>query len=372
MNKEFLTRTECNALRGVAIIGIFLHNFCHWLPGIVRENEYLFHEQNAAGLLGALSSPDWNLPIHLLSFFGHYGVPIFLFLSAYGLVMKYEKGEEQKNLRVEAMKASLWTRLKIYCFNSPVLQFLGRHFLKLFRMMIIGFGLFIMIDAITPGRHRYELFDIVAQLGLFNNLLEYPDGVVGHRHSVIWPGPYWFFGLMMQLYIIYRLLLYRRHWGWTLGLMVLCTLVQMLCGPESTELYRLRYNFIGGMLPFGFGLICARMPMQMSRGYHWLFGLVSLWFIYSLSLDYYSWYLVPVFVCSAGFCLVKVTPQWLLQPLVWTGSISAALFVLHPITRKILIPISRHDGLYTGLALYVVASIVLAWLMNGRFNKVTK
>ena len=39
-----------------------------------------------------MTQPDWNLPVHLLSFFGHYGVPVFLFLSAYGLVMKYENG----------------------------------------------------------------------------------------------------------------------------------------------------------------------------------------------------------------------------------------------------------------------------------------
>ena len=113
---------------------------------------------------------------------------------------------------------------------------------------------------------------------------------------------------MMQLYIIYRVLLYRRHWGWTAALMVVCTLVQMFCGPESTELYRLRYNFIGGMLPFGYGLLMARMPMRMPRNYNWLFGLVSLYFIYSLSQGFYGWFFVPLFVCSAGFCLVKVTP----------------------------------------------------------------
>ena len=90
MRTEFLTRAECNALRGVAIIGIFLHNFCHWLPGIIRENEYLFNADNVSALRGVMASPDWNLPLHLLSFFGHYGVPMFLFLSAYGLVMKYE------------------------------------------------------------------------------------------------------------------------------------------------------------------------------------------------------------------------------------------------------------------------------------------
>ena len=244
MRTEFLTRAECNALRGVAIIGIFLHNFCHWLPGIIRENEYLFNADNVGALRGVMASPDWNLPLHLLSFFGHYGVPMFLFLSAYGLVMKYEM------------------RPGLSGFGRKGFKFLGSHFMKLFRMMIIGFALFVLVDAITPGRHRYQLLDVVAQLGLFNNLLEFPDGVPGHRHSVIWPGPYWFFGLMMQLYIIYRVLLYRRHWGWTAALMVVCTLVQMLCGPESTELYRLRYNFIGGMLPFGYGLLMARMPMR--------------------------------------------------------------------------------------------------------------
>ena len=338
MRKEFLTRAECNALRGVAIIGIFMHNFCHWLPGIIHENEYLYHEQNVAALRGVMQSPDWNLPMHLLSFFGHYGVPLFLFLSAYGLVMKYEP----------ITGPSLW---------SGWADFLWCHFRKLFRMMIIGFALFIVVDAITPGRHRYELLDVVAQLGMFNNFLPNPD-------KVIWPGPYWFFGLMMQFYIIYRLLLYRRHWGWTVGLMLVCMVVQMVCGPESDELNRLRYNFVGGMLPFGYGLLVARMPMQMPRGYNWLFGLVSLYFIYSLSFSFFWWFFVPLFVCSAGFCLIRVTPRWLLQPLTWMGNVSAALFVVHPAVRKVFYPISRHDGLYTGLLLYVVAAIVLAWVVS--------
>ena len=78
-------------MRGLAIIGIFLHNYCHWLGFAVKENEYTFTMSKASSLMQAISNPDWNLPIHLVSFFGHYGVPVFLFLSAYGLVMKYEK-----------------------------------------------------------------------------------------------------------------------------------------------------------------------------------------------------------------------------------------------------------------------------------------
>ena len=39
MRNQILTRAECNALRGIAILGIVLHNYSHWLRGIVRENE---------------------------------------------------------------------------------------------------------------------------------------------------------------------------------------------------------------------------------------------------------------------------------------------------------------------------------------------
>ena len=40
MSTPTLSRSECNVLRGLAIIGIFLHNYCHWLGPIVKENEY--------------------------------------------------------------------------------------------------------------------------------------------------------------------------------------------------------------------------------------------------------------------------------------------------------------------------------------------
>ena len=68
MNQSILSRNACNALRGLAIIGIFLHNYCHWLGPIVKENEYQFFLRNADWLTQVLANPDINLPIHLLSF----------------------------------------------------------------------------------------------------------------------------------------------------------------------------------------------------------------------------------------------------------------------------------------------------------------
>ena len=87
--KEILTRRECSAMRGIAILAIMLHNYCHFIGRIVKENEYQYLEQNNTRLWQVLTNPDELLPVHLLSYFGHYGVPVFLFLSGFGLVMKY-------------------------------------------------------------------------------------------------------------------------------------------------------------------------------------------------------------------------------------------------------------------------------------------
>ena len=336
-----LTRTECSALRGLAIIGIFLHNYCHWLGFAVKENEYTFTLSKSSQLIHAIAQPDWNLPVHLLSFFGHYGVPVFLFLSAYGLVMKYEN----RGGRKPSAKA------------TALLPFIGHHYTKLFNMMIVGFVLFTMVDAITPGAHRYQVSDILAQLFMFNNIMPDPD-------HIIWPGPYWFFGLMMQLYIVYRLLLWRRGDIYALVLVVVCWALQAFCDPEGDTLNRIRYNFMGGMLPFAAGLLYARRGKEMTHSFWMTSTVIAAALVFFMSFNFQTWLWAPLFVCWAAVGFAKLMPQRVNKWIAWVGNISAALFVLHPITRKIFIPISRHGDVYTGLLLYIVASIALAWFYH--------
>ena len=331
-----LTRTECSAMRGLAIIGIFLHNYCHWLGFAVKENEYTFTMSKASNLMQALAQPDLNLPIHLLSFFGHYGVPVFLFLSAYGLVMKYEK------------RGALSPK------QTNVMPFLKHHYVKLFKMMIVGFVAFTMVDAITPGPHKYHVMDILGQMFMFNNMMPDPD-------HVIWPGPYWFFGLMMQLYIVYRLLLWRKGDVYALLLIAVCWAMQAFCDPEGDTLNRVRYNFMGGVLPFCAGLLYARHGKQLTHGVRMTLMVISVVAVFFFSFNFQTWLWAPLFVCTASIGIVKLLPKTVNEWIAWVGTISAAVFVLHPLTRKIFIPISRHGDVYTGLLLYIVASIALAW-----------
>lgn len=357
--QPLLSRAECNILRGVAIIGIFLHNFCHWLAPIVKENEYTFSSHNVDVLNQVLAHPDIYLPVHLLSFFGHYGVPVFLFLSAFGLVCKYE------NPTVSASAGS----------TVGAVRFVRYHYLKLLKMMIAGFVAFVCIDAITPGRWHYTVTQVVAQLCMLNNLLPDPD----HQ---IWPGPYWFFGLMLQLYVVYRLLLYRRHWGVTVVLMAVCVVLQLVMNPDGDAINRYRYNFMGGMLPFGLGLLYARygQRLRLVRYGAWQWGLaftVSCLLTYLCSLNFVLWAVVPAVICVGGVSMVKWIGCWtpnIAQPVAsvlgWMGQISAALFVSHPIVRKILIPISRSGDIYAGLLLYLMAAVCVAWLFRLLMNKI--
>ena len=351
--ESLLTRAECNALRGIAILGIFLHNFCHWLNPVVKENEYQYFQHNVDWFAQCAARVNELFPAHVISFFGHYGVPVFLFLSAYGLEMKYGNGQG---------KAPDGRRV-------VVSSFVRYHYLKLFKMMIVGFICFTVVDAMTAGSWHYNVAQIVGQLLMINNFYDQPD-------RNIWPGPFWFFGLMLQLYVVYRLLLYRRHWGWTVGLTVVCTVAQLFMDPEGENLNYWRYNFMGGMLPFGLGLLFARygnkvMLVNLTFGSFLMSWVVCSFFIVSASGSFYTWVIVPALVCYASVYFIKTVSTlplpWLRARigyvLGWLGNVSAALFVIHPAIRKVFITVSRQGDIYTGLLLYAIASLGAAWLV---------
>ena len=44
-----LSLNECSAIRGIAIIMIFVHNYCHWIFS-AKENEYQFSRERSRWL----------------------------------------------------------------------------------------------------------------------------------------------------------------------------------------------------------------------------------------------------------------------------------------------------------------------------------
>ena len=354
--KELLTRNECTAMRGIAILAIVLHNYCHFISKIVQENEYQFFVSHNEQLWQVISHPDELLPVHLFSFFGHYGVPVFLFLSGYGLVRKYETSDD--------------------C--CPPVKFVRYSYLKLLRMLFVGFSLFICVDMVTPGRFQFHWDNVIAQLLMYINVLPEPE-------KTIWPGIYWFFGLMMELYIVYRLLFYRRSSWIAVALIVVCWLLQAFCDPEGETLNRLRYNCIGGLLPFGLGIIAARVrtlrtgsttPTDSAYAPYgpilWLLVFIlSVALVFAMSFNFHTWLLwIPVFIILGTIALVKAMPKWMLSIVTWFGSISAAMFVAHPIARKLFITVAWKQDVYDGLMLYIIAVIAISWAVKQLIDRI--
>ena len=67
---------------------IVVHNFCHLLPNAAHENEFFFDVGNDQFFLAHIFTSDFV--VQLFSYWGHLGVPVFVFLTGYGLSQKYE------------------------------------------------------------------------------------------------------------------------------------------------------------------------------------------------------------------------------------------------------------------------------------------
>lgn len=349
MNRDLLSMAESKALRGVAILGIVLHNYCHFLGFAVKENEYKFDAERPKKFWEVLTSFDNDLFVHLFSFLGHYGVPIFLFVSGFGLVMKYEQRSE--GIKQEPPLKKNW---------------FFYHFLKLLRLMILGYLVFM---AVYASRHPAEVATafsvdkVLAQLSMvINFVFTRPD-------KAILPGPYWFFGLMIQLYLLYQLVFHRwRNVAVVVVAIAACWLIQVCAAQwnpfDFNLLNYVRYNFIGGILPFGAGILYARYGRPLSKMGYCAVVIISAIFVLEGGMWFHSWMWVPLFVVTGAVATVKLLPAWLLTPAVWFGGLSSALFVMHPVVREIVISHYRRIDVYYGIAVYLLAAVALSMLLQ--------
>ena len=191
---------------------------------------------------------------------------------------------------------------------------------------------------------------------------------------------------MIQLYIVYRLFLYRQKNIWVVALITICWLLQAFCDPEGETLNRLRYNFIGGMLPFGLGILFARVSNKENSSFltrNWQFLTEKLWFWWFIAVasviltfvmcySFQAWFWIPVVIITGCIAMVKVMPKWMLSIATWIGSISAAMFVAHPIARKLFITVAWKQDIYDGLMLYIIAVIALSWAVKQLIERIPK
>lgn len=227
---------DTTILKGLAISAIVLHNFFHAVSP-ARENEFVFHPGGLAVFLATVRQPALAIQA-LFSFFGYLGVPVFIFLSAYGL------SKSHWNERVG------WA------------QFMAGRIRKLFPI----FGLVVLpwtiVDIVQKGLHPF-LQNVLPQIALMlTGLTPWVPGV-----GLPPVGPWWFIPFILQFYAIFFLLrAITNRFGWP-GLLVLALLgvaLSMAINPHLAQWAMNVYETPLGRMPsICLGIAAARYPFRL-------------------------------------------------------------------------------------------------------------
>ena len=336
MSSLSLSKKEGLMWKAIAMLLILLNNFCHHYPTAAWiESEKCF---NSSGVV-----QFWNMICGgqdvfwaFFSFFGHFGVPMFLFLSGYGLVKKYEQSE-----MVE------WNPFK----------FLLHRCMKMYKLIIPIIIVFLVVEFINLYESTNNISKAMAMLvdneGVRTlRTLTFTGGLF-RRHS--FGGAWWFIPLIMECYVCYVIF---HQWNNKILLVVASSISVLLqaifiATNNTFLLICMRWNCFGWILPFAMGIWAARYDFPKSN---WL-CLIS-WIAFFLSSFWsYSWIIQSAFLLFACFSMDKPNkrcPRWL----VFIGIISPYIFVTHSFVRDMII----WKGMlsYYGCLIFVILSILVA------------
>jgi len=232
-----LDKKDATILKGLAITAIVFHNFFHVI-GPVHENEFSFEPGRFSIFLQNVVHPSTTIQ-SLFAFFGHFGVQIFIFLSAYGLAKSHWNDQS-------SWSSFMWSRIT-----------------KLYPM----FGMALLFWTFLAAMHE-GFFSLIREAGL-NILLTFTGiGTLVPNRGLPVVGPWWFIPFIMQFYAIWPLLVrLGKKYGWQ-GLVVLsiaCFVASFFANPILAH-----WSINLGMTPIGrmrilcLGIIAARYPIRLN------------------------------------------------------------------------------------------------------------
>lgn len=320
------SRRQTEIMRGVSIILIMLHNLIHLYPGVLGESEFNYLKGNISFFFDKLHHGSPVFISDMLSFLGWYGVPVFIFISGYGLTKRYDANLCDGYALPDKIDGqySTW-------------RFIRRNWIKLIKLVALGSMIFFSYEIlrflVSGGKIDIILIiEILIPVTCLNDLVQFWIETV--------PGVYWYIGLAFELYVIYALLVKGRSetglWiltGICFFAFILFRRFPLMGTGEQFEVY-MRHNFVGWMLPFACGISLARHPIQKLYKVI-IVGIGCLILFIPAFKSVYTWQFTSVF--AVGIIIIislifDVIPYW---NSIWQqiGKISAFLYVVHPIVR---------------------------------------
>ncbi|WP_131904140.1 acyltransferase family protein [Cocleimonas flava] len=340
MKWHTLSSNETLIMKGIAILMIAMHNFMHLFP-FPKENEFDFSFERTSSMLNLLWTEPENSIRVLASFFGHFGVEVFVLLSAYGLTKKYLK--------------------------HPLIywQFIGERIFKIFPAFIIAIVIWLALE----GFYSHGIFgpfkmlsmhyqEILLKLTLLSNFI--PDKALEPI------GPWWFIPFIFQFYFVFPFLL-KLHERWQeTGLIALSAFCLVFTDTVEGHLYgvNLYYTIVPYIPVFALGLCLAKKDTLISE-IHIPKSFVALALVIFILGNIYQhlWVLsnisfILLFLVLMNIVIPKIKGS-LHRLLIFTGQISMGLFLVNGFLRFPMVrwAIEKDNWLYTLVLCFVFLAI---------------
>lgn len=344
-----LSKDQTNIIKGVAMVCLVLHNFLH-LTNDIGENELDFNPDRIFVLFDAIKNVRTMIFNGSFSYFGFYALELFLFLSGFGLTKQYFKHKSQ---------------------NKSYLSYLFPRLIKLYSLLIFGIILLFFSYLCFKDVNLKMFLDLtVSTLLMYNNF--------SYDRIFMYIGPWWYFGLTIQLYLIFPLL-YKildkfKEKGFVIVLLVSYFLIFIL----SPITYKLGIpifgNFLGHVPEFVLGISFAMYPRFNLNGKI----VLSAFVVFVLSCFFKYFY--PFTFLSATVLLLAITyplinPRLnplLKKALISLGSISMFMFLINGPLRDVTLPFFGYGHplkILFGSLVHLVFVIIVSYIISFIYNK---
>ena len=324
-----LTKEQCHNIKGYAIFIIMVHNFVDHLLGI-NCNEMYYTQYVTDAFVANLftKSSIW----YIFSFAGWIGVAPFLFLSGYGLTKKYG------NQKIE---------YAAYC---------KYHIIKLLKLLVPVYLLYVLVSCLV-FETEFSLQSFIAHLTFTINFFKFDNS-----GFIIDPGVYWFFGAILQFYLIFPIIKNfstKKLWIIVIAFVLIYYFnLYVISNDDFSEWTR--HNFIGWTIPFILGMIAARGKLTLTKSQSIIIFPISLILLF-ICLTHKI--LTPFTEVLTIISFISFVHMFTLRAISFLGIISASLFVIHPFVRMVFYnSFDASEKVLVFTLAYLFISILLAYL----------
>ncbi len=332
-----LSLYQTQICKGIAILFIVIHNFLSKLGSPPWHNEFTFDGARLPEALAVIQGDGGEFFRVFMTFLGHYGVQVFIFLSAYGLVRSLEN-------QPKTWSGFIYKRIK-----------------QLMLPMIL-----VMIFYLLTRMGAHDYFDIIKRLLFISNF--YPN------EALLVIGPWWFLSLIVQFYCLFMpmRMMQKRFGNKSLAILsVIAIIFSMQLYPWllAHDIY-LGAIIFGHLPEFALGMYVASLDKIK----------IPLWLICAAfvglilgNIYYYFWFIAPL--CAAIVIMFTCGILFKYMPskhpaakiLNYIGVLSLYIFLLNGILREFFIVLLAAGGysILTSLIYTAVVTIVCIVLAYG-------